>query len=272
MVRPVADSGYDTLMKKLKSEHGLDAASYKENFLARRLDSRMSDVGATTYAEYSRVLDKDRAEYPKLLNCIGINVTDFFRDPAAFNALWGALEEVLLQKTEKGQRIVRIWSAGCSEGQEPYTIGIIMREILGEMASDYTISIYATDIDDDAIMKGKAGVYPAGKLKSVSGQFLAKYFSLGDGGYSVKDSVKQMVKFFRHDLLTGNYQENFDLIVCRNLIIYLGKDAQVKIMRNFHKALHPGGYMFLGSSEMVPPQLSGLFEIVDAQSRIYRRR
>jgi len=191
---------------------------------------------------------------------------------AAFNALWGIIEEIFLKKTERHQKIVRFWCAGCSEGEEPYTISLLVHEILGELLSNYLVSIHATDIDEDALEKAKRGAYLPEKLKNLSEEFLGKYFTKFNDKYLVKDDVKKLVKFQKHDLLKGSFTPHFDLIVCRNLFIYIEKNKQEEIIKKFHDALNPGGYLFLGNTETLMPAAKKFFETIDNDNRIYRRR
>ena len=267
----MGDSGFSALRSSLLSRYGLDISGYKQNFVERRLELRMKARGSDSYSAYSRLVASEPEEYRRLLETLSINVSEFFRNPPAFNALWGCLEEIFLRKTERGQHFVRIWSAGCSEGEEPYTISITLHELLADLLPSYSVSITATDIDADALSKAQSGAYPPSKLKNVGSALLEKYFSRQEKLYAVAPRVKSLVRFSEKSVLDAKEMGNFDLVVCRNLLIYFERQQQQVIFENMRQALHKGGYLFLGNTETLPPDEARHYETVDAASRIYRK-
>ena len=263
---------YGDFKARLESKFGFDLGGYKENFVARRLESRMGARGAKSMDAYWRMLSEEPGEYRAFLESISINVSEFFRDPASCNALWGVLEEIFSRKAEKKQKFVRIWSAGCSEGEEPYTLSIMVHELLGDMMKDFSVAIIATDIDASALESAEQGTYFPQRVKNAGTRFLSKYFVPVGKKYTVKNSVKSLVRFARGDLMQPALQQNFDLVCCRNVLIYLEREKQAAVFESLAASLNIGGYLFLGSTEALPPNIAGRFRTVDAAARIYQKK
>ncbi len=254
-----------SLVKRLK---GIDITGYKDDFLMRRVRARMLALGITSIESYIRYLKNNPSEIDKLLDALSINVSEFFRDPWVWDKVRKILEQLIRSKS-----IVRIWSAGCSRGEEPYTISIIVHEILGSVNGFKKVTIYATDIDKEAIKEAMEGVYSLSALKNVPKHLLYKYFEKIDlTKYKVKDSVKSIVKFRQHDLIKDPPLLFMDIVFCRNVLIYFNKELQSKVIRKFYKSLNSRGYLVLGISEYLPEDLRGLFEVYDLRSRIFRKR
>ncbi|MBN1762562.1 MAG: protein-glutamate O-methyltransferase CheR [Methanomicrobia archaeon] len=266
---------FNTLKKKIWDRTGVDCSSYKDNYLKRRIDVRMKSKGfGTSYDDYTKFLEKNPDEYKALLNDITINVTEFFRDSETFNAFRNeVLPQVLSDKRNRKSKILRIWSAGCSIGEEPYTIGIILHEKLGLELNDYLVSIHATDIDENALKAARAGVYDAQALKNINKYQIPKYFdSDGNGKYHIKDKVKHLVRFNQHDLISGKKFSHFDIIFCRNVMIYFEKDFQSRLLLTFYNALNVGGYLILGRTETMPGAVRDQFLCVNTRERIYKKQ
>ncbi len=245
----------------------MDVSGYKDDFVARRIKARMIALGIKSYSEYLRYLQSNRSEVDKLLDSLSINVSEFFRDPWVWNVLSTILKKIIFSKKIK---VVRIWSAGCSKGEEPYTISILLHEILGSKIKEYSITIYATDIDKDALKWGEKGVYEESSLKNVSKALLRKYFvKIGPTTYIVKPEIKRIIKFRRHDMIKDPPYMFLDAVFCRNVLIYFNKELQESVLRKFHYALREGGILVLGASEYIFGNVLKLFKPLNTRARIF---
>lgn len=224
-------------------EFGINLSAYKSNQLHRRINSLMTRVGVDNLDDYTMLLKKDSAQRQKFLDFITINVTEFFRNPEIFEDLSKKIKEELLPKNKN----LRVWSAACSIGAEPYSLGIILKEI----APTGNHSILATDIDATILSKAKLGEYTDNDIKNVKKEYLDKYFAKHGDKYLIDDKIKRMVKFTKHDLILDNYENDFDLIVCRNVVIYFNQDVKNEIYHKFSKSLKKGGLLFVGATESI---------------------
>jgi len=181
------------------------------------------------------------------------------------------LRKVMEDRIWKRGRL-QIWSAGCSHGQEPYTIAILILELAKELEALPPVTIYATDIDEEALEKAKRGVYLPSDIKNVPPQILNTYFRRVDGEYKVRNEVKSFVRFRRHDLINQPPLKFIHVIFYRNVQIYFSKECQLKVLRNFYTSLNPPGYLVLGTSETICEEAKDLFEPVSTYARIYRKK
>ena len=250
-------------------KHGVDLRQYKENFLKRRLDIRLKAKGIGTYSEYARVLDSDPAEFHALLATFSINVTEFFRDVDFYNAFYSSILPELHARSGSN---IRVWSAGCASGEEPYTIAIMFAEAANSLPG-FAGRIIATDFSSKALETARAGRYDMQRLANVPDEMLSKYLTrLPDGMYEVSQELRSMIDFDTGNLSTMVAPAQLDAIFCRNVLMYFDKDMQIKILAKFHQGLKRGGYFILGQSEAVMGEASKLFETVMAKERIYRKR
>ncbi len=266
---------FNVLKKKILDRTGIDCSKYKDNYLKRRIVLRMKAIGIeSSYNEYYQFLEKKPCEYNSLLDEITINVTEFFRDAETFNAFKNeVIPQLLSEKTKRNSKILRIWSAGCSIGEEPYTIGIILHDKLGPELNNFLISIHATDIDGKALSVARAGIYDAEALKKIDKSWVSKYFDVVDGNdkYRIKDQVKHLVRFQQHDLISGKKFSHFDVIFCRNVMIYFGRELQSRLLLDFYDALNGGGYLIIGRTETMTGEAKEKFLCVNTRERIYKK-
>jgi chemotaxis protein methyltransferase CheR len=266
---------FNVLKRKIWDRTGVDCSKYKDNYLKRRIDLRMKAIGiGSSYNEYYRFLEKKPCEYDALLDGITINVTEFFRDLEVFDAFKNdVIPQLLSEKRKRNSKMVRIWSAACSIGEEPYTIGIILHEKLGTELNNFLISIHATDIDGKALSVARAGVYDAQALKKLKKYMVSKYFDAVDGNdkYRIKDNVKHLVRLQQHDLISGKKFSHFDIIFCRNVMIYFGKELQSRLLLDFYDALNEGGYLIIGRTETMVGEAREKFTCVNTRERIYKK-
>lgn len=223
-------------------ELGINLSAYKPEQLNRRINSLMTRVGIRTLDEYTKSIKSNPEQRQKFLDFITINVTEFFRNPELFADLEKQITKELLPNTN-----LKIWSAACSIGCEPYTLGMILDKI----SPSGRHNIIATDIDDTILSKAKIGEYTQNEMKSVKNSDLSKYFKIVDDKYYIESKIKDMVTFKKHDLILDRYDTNFDLIVCRNVVIYFNNDVKQEIYKKFSDSLKKGGLLFVGATESI---------------------
>jgi chemotaxis methyl-accepting protein methylase len=186
------------------------------------------------------------------------------------------IPEVISQKQTQGAKYIRAWSCGAAFGQEAYSIAILFCEALGRRLNDFDIKILATDIDKNALEKAPWGSFDSRTLRNMKAHLLFKYFSQFQNGnkvrYTVSDEARALVTFKRHDVLSGSLNPRMDLVLCRNLLIYFQKELQEKALRHLHASLDSGGFLILGKTESITPQMLDYFEVVDLRERIYRKK
>jgi two-component system CheB/CheR fusion protein len=256
------------LVQLLAEERGLDLRGYKPSTLDRRIRKRMAELNIRTIAEYSERIREDQDETNELLTTVLINVTEFFRDPQAWEVLRHSVLPQLLRRLRPGDSF-RAWSAGCASGEETYSLAILIADLLGPKLGDYNIKIYATDIDEDALATARAGEYPADHLRRVP-QELRERFFYGKRTLRVTRDVRRMVIFGRGNLVSDAPISHCNFVVCRNVLIYFNADAQKQIFKRLHYALEPGGILFLGKSESKLTE-SKYFRSVNPRWRIFER-
>lgn len=257
------------LLEKLSARHNFDFREYKENSLLRRIRTRMAQVHVPSFAAYSQVLDGNPSELVALFNTILINVTGFFRDPEAWRVLG---DEVIPRIVEDGResRALRIWSAGCSSGEEPYTIAMLLAEQLGEAANSYAVKISGTDIDEEALMAARHALYRTEQLKDAPDRLVDRYFTRDGQLYRVRRDVRRWCIFGSHNLTQAPPLSHIDLLVCRNVLIYFTSELQERILNRFHYSIRDDGYLFLGRSESLLTR-SRMFAPVHPKWRIFQR-
>ncbi|QDT89998.1 PAS domain S-box protein [Gimesia algae] len=255
-----------TLLKK--TEHNFQ--HYKTSTLSRRIQRRMQVLKSSNVKEYLAYLQENEEETQALFRELLIGVTEFFRDPQAFDNLAG---EVLprLFENRSSDDCVRIWVAGCANGSEAYTIAILCREVMDRLKSPPQLQIFATDIDERALQVARAGIYPVGIEDQVSSERLKRFFIRRGKRYEVIREIRELVLFSVHNLISDPPFSRLDLISCRNLLIYLGPHLQKKLIPLFHYALRPSGYLLLGPSENITSH-GELFRTIDSKFRISQRK
>ncbi len=269
---PQSEHALKKIFILLRAQTGHDFSQYKPTTIFRRIERRMAVHQVDTLEAYVQYLQQTPPEVEALFRDLLIGVTNFFRDPEAFSALQTQAIPQLFEGKPAGS-VVRVWSAGCSTGEEAYSIAILLQERLEALKQNYRIQVFATDIDSRAIAVARAGVYPASIAENVSPQRLARFFTPEDGGrsYRVHKGIRDLLVFSEQDLIKDPPFSRLDLISCRNLLIYLGADAQRKLIALFHYALMPDGMLFLGTSETVG-EFVDLFSPVERKAKLYQRK
>jgi two-component system, chemotaxis family, CheB/CheR fusion protein len=266
---PVTDAGLQPLLEKLSSTHGFDFREYKELSLARRIRARMAQVHVEGFEAYARYLDQHADEHVALFNTILINVTGFFRDPEAWKVLGSEVIPRLVESAGPAQSI-RVWSAGCSSGEEPYSIAILLAEYLGERADDYHVKIYGTDVDEEALTAARQAAYRLEQIKDLPSALVDRYFTRDGQIYRFRRDLRRWCIFGSHNLTQAPPLSHIDLLVCRNVLIYFGNELQERILSRFHYALREDGCLFLGRSESLLAR-SRMFRPLQLKWRIFER-
>ncbi|HVS11793.1 MAG TPA: chemotaxis protein CheB [Planctomycetota bacterium] len=253
----------------LRAANGVDFTHYKPRTIQRRLQRRMVLHKLTDAARYVRYLEEDEAEVQALYRDLLIHVTHFFRDPETIEALQRHVFPKILA-AHVGSAPIRIWVPGCASGEEAHLIAIALLEFLSEKEQAVPVQIFATDVSESSLEVARAGTYPASIEADVSPERLRRFFRRSDGSYTVAKPVRDMCVFARQDLTRDPPFSQLDLIVCRNVLIYLGPALQKRLLTSFHYALKPTGFLMLGRSESVGPA-SGLFQ-VDKTHKLYTKK
>jgi len=266
------DQDYVELKGYLKVR-GFDVSYYRDPFIQRRLNLRLSRNKVQSYGEYLALLKKTPDEYQKLVDCLAVNVTSFFRDGMPFRLLGTeVLPQIMADKKRKGSSRIHVWSAACSTGEEPYSIAMTVMEFLeSELKQGLRVSITATDIDQEALAHAQRGEYALSALKDVETGGVRRYFEEKKGKLKVSDEIRLMVNFKTKDLIKDDPVLNTDLIFCRNMLIYIPMVNQEIIFRKFASSLNSGGFLILGNTESLPDFLDDTFKTVNSSQRIYRK-
>ena len=269
---PKAENALKKIFVLLRSQTGHDFSQYKPSTIHRRIERRMAVHQVDTIDKYVKFLQQTPVEVEALFRDLLIGVTSFFRDPDAFKLI----EEQIVPKLFAGKNmetVIRVWSAGCSTGEEAYSLAILLAEYQEVVKRSFKIQVFATDIDSTAISTARTGVYPSSITADVSPERLARFFSPeADGsGYRIHKGIRDMLVFSEQNVIKDPPFSKLDMISCRNLLIYLGADLQKRLIPLFQYALNPGGYLFLGTSETVGDSID-LFNALDRKQKLYQRK
>ena len=270
---PYDDAGFEQLTRRISEVAGLSTDAYKPRCLRRRIAVRMRAHNVTSYQDYLRILEQTPDELQKLSDALTINVTKFFRNIELWHRLQG---DVIPALWETGNRSVRVWSAGCASGEEPYTLAMLFAATaarVGHREWMRRLVIDATDIDRVCLDRARLGAYPLGVFSETPAEFVTRYTeAAADGGRMVTDEIRRVVHVNRLDL-TRDRPRNppYDMVVCRNVLIYFDRAMQERLFATFAEALRPGGILVLGKVETILGPTRDQLELVDARERVYRR-
>ncbi|MBE3575675.1 MAG: protein-glutamate O-methyltransferase CheR [Firmicutes bacterium] len=245
---PAAAWDFETFAQHVYAKSGIDLRAYKRQQMQRRINSLMQSLGIEDYRIYFELLDKDRGRYEEFLRRLTINVTEFFRNPERYDDLREKILPELARNAARRGEPLKIWSAGCADGAEPYSVAMI----LAEMGLLRQARILATDVDVQVLERARAGVFVEFEMKNISSQRMQRFFvSGGQGRFQVVEDLRRAVEFRRHDLLQDPYESGFDLILCRNVVIYFTEDAKHSLYRRLVGALAEQGILFVGGTEPI---------------------
>jgi chemotaxis methyl-accepting protein methylase/PAS domain-containing protein len=267
-----AQSALEKTIVLLRSQTGHDFSLYKRNTLYRRIERRMGIHQIDKMLTYVRYLQENPQELDLLFKELLIGVTNFFRDPAAWEQMRDQAIPALLAKQSAGQAL-RAWVPGCSTGEEAYSLAIVFKEAVeqAKIKGNFALQIFATDLDKDGVDKARQGIFPDNIAADVSEERLRRFFAKEEGGYRVRKEIREMVIFAPQNLIMDPPFTKLDILTCRNLLIYLDSEVQQKLIPLFHYSLNPGGILFLGSAETVSSS-TNLFAPLNSKARIFRRK
>jgi len=267
---PGQEREFAALLEYVERELGFATSYYNDAYLGRRLAARMRRTRTDSYGEYHRLLEDDPDEQIALLDCLSVNVTSFFRNPEVWDGVRGVLRDLTSER-----RRVRCWSAPCSDGREPYSMAMLA---LDDPDIDARrIEITGIDIDDGVLATAREGVYETTRTTDIDAELapIDDYSRLVDhaeGRFRVRDRVKDLVAFEHHDLVTDRPRHDFDLVMCRNLFIYIDAAHKRAVMDTLTAAIRDEGYLAIGMTETLPDESRAAFAPVDKRHRIYRKR
>jgi two-component system, chemotaxis family, CheB/CheR fusion protein len=266
---PADDPAWPALLHYLHTAHGFDFHEYKTNTVARRIRRRMSVTGVTSCGAYQDYLGFHPEEFASLFDSILVNVTSFFRDPPAWEALRTLVVPAILEaKAPDGG--IRAWSAGCATGQEAFSIAMVLAEHLGEPQFRKRVTIYATDLDEGAVNTARHGAYTSRQVEGVPPDLLARYFQTVDRMHVFRPELRRQIIFGGHDLINDAPISRVDLLVCRNTLMYFRAETQAHVLARLHGALNEGGFLLLGRAETLLTHEKS-FAPIDLKRRISRK-
>jgi two-component system CheB/CheR fusion protein len=267
---PADERPLRALLDELRERSGIDFSSYKMPTIQRRLQRRMAATGAENLGDYVRLLQRNPEEYQRLVAAFLIKVTQYFRDPDLFDYLRAEVVPALIAEARRRGNELRIWSAGCATGEEPYSLAILVSEALGDELDRFTVRIFATDLDGEAVAFARRGIYPAAAVEDLPREQALRHFVQVDSDVEVRKRLRSMVVFGQHDLSQRAPFPRIDLALCRNVLIYFTPELQRRALQLFAFSLREGGVLVLGKAESTAP-LAEHFAIEQPQLKVYRR-
>lgn len=243
----LSDSDFEKFRKIIYDESGITFSPTNRPILDSRIKELLRGKNLATPSEYYALITSDRDEMKKMLDSVTTNLTRFFRNQPHFDALIHyVVPHILEEKKKSGDHIIRVWSAGCSTGEEPYTIAMILKKIL---PAGYDFSITASDISLKSLMVGQQGFYADSKVEGVPPEYLSAFFTKAAGGYQIHKDLMDRVKFDYHNLKNEPGGRNYDIIFCRNVLIYFDESAQLVVIDHFWNSMSAHSYLYIGHSE-----------------------
>ena len=238
------DLEFERFIEKIHKKSGLDLSQYKRKQMERRIRSLMKSNNIDNLEDYFLLLDRSKEHYDKFTDHLTINVSEFFRNIAQWDYLRNTIVPRLVANTDS----LKVWSAGCSTGEEPYTLAIMLSETLGATKK---FSIHATDLDREVLRKANLGIYNERALANVDNKLIDKYLEKNGTTFVVKDILKKHINFRQHNLLKDSFETNYDLILCRNVVIYFTEETKFELYKRFNTSLKTGGVFFTGNTEQI---------------------
>jgi chemotaxis methyl-accepting protein methylase len=264
----------DFLLEKVYQDGGYDFRDYKRGTVTRRLQRRLYVTGANNYEEYIHFLENHPEEYQNLAEDLTIKVSGFFRSRHSFQQVAKlVLPRLVAHKIKRGERNLRLWSTACARGEEPYSMAILLADFLGNQLAEFEISIYASDINHQALAEAEVAVYSPKEVENLPPPTLANHFSRNGEGYVVNSSIRQIVSFSYFDLVSTTPPPftALDCIFCCNILIYLQRQLQEKVLSLVYDSLATPGYLVLGEVETPTENLRPKLECVNAKAKIYKK-
>ncbi len=274
------DTALASILDFLIEKRGFDFTGYHRNMLARRIGKRLAPTACTDFSEYLACLLRDADELDRLIDVVTINVSRFFRDSLTFELIADRiLPDMVRKKGGMGDPSLRIWSAGCARGEEPYSVAILIHELLEKEGRKMVLHLFGTEIDVGVLKDAREALYALSSVEHMKHRLLLKYFTPEGPSFRLIPEIREKVHFSLHDMLDKKHGVppesvfgGFDLVLCRNLLIYFTPEYQVRIFEKLYHALADNGYLILGEVETPPPALRHFFNRVFDFSPIYRKR
>jgi len=243
----LSDADFDQYRKLIYDESGITFSATNRAILESRLKERLREKQMTELGQYYALLKSDKEELKLMLDSVTTNLTRFFRNQPHFDALEKyVIPEVLKLKKAQNDSKIRVWSAGCSTGEEPYTLAMILKD---KLPAPYSAEIVASDLSLKSLLVGKSGFYPESRIVGIPENYLNRFFERKNNGYQVKDELMKMIRFDYHNLKNDSGQRNVDILFCRNVLIYFDEAAQKGVIDRFWDAMSPKSFLFIGHSE-----------------------
>lgn len=258
-----------SILEQVSNQSNIDFRPYKTSTILRRIVRRMAVTHVRTIGEYADYLKMYPEEVGELVKAFLINVTQFFRDKEAYNYLQEEILPALIINARSRDRVLRFWAAGCATGEEPYSLAMLLADMLGAELTGWSVKIFATDLDEAAINFARRGIYSENLLKGVSQEYRERFFERVDQGYRISKTLRQMVIFGQQDLSRSAPFPRIDMVMCRNVLIYFTSDLQDYVLNQFAFSLNAGGYLFLGKAETVRPAQQH-YELINKHWKVYR--
>lgn len=269
----------DEILHVARMAGGVDLSGYRRSLVARRVRYRMAVLGLSSETEYLRRLQDDLDEAENFQKLVLINVSEFFRDPIVFETLADrVLTDLLTRKRAAGDREIRVWCAGCASGEEIYSVAILLRTLLGREAPTWRFFLFGSDIDERALEQAVLGCYPPDRMANVKLGLVKKWFTPSGEKYQLREEIRSMVSFTCEDLLSGSRVvprdcvfSEFDVVICRNVLIYFTIPQQHAVMQRLSAAVKPGGVLVLGKSEDIDLKAFPGLQAIERRQRIFER-
>lgn len=260
------------LVSKIQADRGIDLANFRMSYVARRVATRLAATGAPTIRSYLRILEGDEQELTRLLDALTVNVSEFFRDASVYEFLADVVvPEIVLHKAQRPHSTVRVWSAGCSTGQEPYSIAMLLLDEIAKRKASLGLSILGTDIDHEVLNVARVGCYPIEALRQIPPNLRLRYTEpAGSAQFRVTEELISVVRFRRFDLFADKPISAADLIMCRNVMIYFDRHRQSELHETLLGALRKGGFLVLGKSEKLVSEVQGRLLARSLSERVYQ--
>ena len=267
-MRQFEDEGFGRVIRHIQDEVEFEPEYYNTDYLDRRITARMRRQEVEEYDEYLEILQSDSREKESLMDSLTINVTNFFRN----QEMWEALRPVLRDLTDDNRR-VRVWSAPCADGREPYSVSMLARD--DRQIDDDRLTIVGTDISDEALENAREGTYETTRTTDIGEELSLlddpkRYVDVEDNTFTVKPEIRDDIRFERHDLIQDGSRRNCDLVFCRNLLIYIDSEFKIPIFKTLTDSMQEGSYLVIGMTETIPQELRDEFEPVNKRCRIYQ--
>lgn len=272
-LKEVRERSLELLLNRIFEVRGVDFRHYRQGILKRRIAIRIRANKLDSYSDYLRLLIKNPEEYDKLFEVLCINVSEFFRDPEIWITIKYLLENLIRSKIQRNDSLIRVWSAGCANGEEPYSVAILFKDILNHNDFSFSVEIIGSDIDRKCLKVAQSAEYSKGSLKNVNDEYLKRYFIAGEkGNCQLREEIKNMVEFQNRDLISQDFIKGTDVVLCRNVFIYLNRSLQEQLLMKLYRSLKPGGYLIMGKVETILQEAKEIFEEIDSNARIYKKK